>query len=81
MRNPFEDFGNAMAGGGGLEQGDKLPKGENDEPKDLAEVLKVKTRRPNRETVIQKDEITNLTIALETSQDVNDFLKQIGCKL
>lgn len=51
------------------------------EEKDLAQVLKVKTKRPNRETVIQKDEILNLTIALQTSQDVNDFLKQIGCKV
>lgn len=33
--------------------------------------------RPEREKIIQKDEITNLTIKLNTSLDVNDFLKSL----
>jgi len=33
--------------------------------------------RPERDIMIQKDEITNLRISLETSRDVNDFLKSL----
>lgn len=33
--------------------------------------------RPSRKLVIQKDEITNLIIALNTCKDVNDFIEAI----
>ncbi len=33
--------------------------------------------RPEREKIIQKDEITNLAIALNTSLDVEDFIKTL----
>jgi len=35
------------------------------------------TGRPDRQTIISKDEVINLTIALNTTEDVNDFLKII----
>lgn len=37
----------------------------------------VKLEQPTRETVIKPDDITDVKIALETSEDVNDFLKKI----
>lgn len=33
--------------------------------------------KPVREKIIQKDEITNLSILLNTSKDVEDFLKNL----
>lgn len=33
--------------------------------------------KPIREKIIQKDEITNLSITLNTSRDVKDFLRTL----
>lgn len=36
------------------------------------------TGRPNRDRIIDQDDILNLTIALNTTQDVSDFLKIVS---
>jgi hypothetical protein len=37
----------------------------------------ISSAKPNREKVIQRDEILDLRISLETSQDVNDFINSL----
>lgn len=55
----------------------------NESSKNLSKALKkkeaskVKEDKPERETVITSDDLTNLKIALETANSVEDFLGKV----
>jgi len=51
------------------------------EPEKTRIIDTIKSLHPRRDKVIQQDEITDLTIDLQSTETVNDFLKKLGIKV